>query len=490
MSQIQASVREVAVLQQATQMILSSLDAETVLHHMLLVVRNYFGATRCAVYLVDNSGNELRSRAQLGHESDLSQEPLAIGKDTVAGWAAFTCGPLYIPDTTKETRHRINDPNAISILALPLIVRERVVGVLEIASDKPDPFSTDAIGLLSVFSGQAAIALENARLYSTDLRRMRQIEIINLIARTAAAANDTQQFYTMLADLVSDTFEGTTVVIVLSSPEGFLSMVASAGGEFDLQPFMTSRRDGLLAEAFRKRSLVIDNDVAAHPERRPCFPDAGSELCAPLVSLGEVLGAIVLGHRQALFFTADDRAIAQAAADVCSTAARNVQLSEDLRRLTNLDPLTGLYNQRYFQGAVAQEIPRARRHKKDFALLAMDLRDFRSINKQLGMEGGDDLLRRVAATLRTTLRNNDVISRYTADRFAVLLPEVNADGLKVVLQKLQKTTAAISVGTAVLSTTLAAAQYPQDGATELELIRTLMARLEALKQQSSGAGAP
>ena len=54
MSQVHPSVREVAVLQQATQMILSSLDADTVLHHMLLVVRNYFGASRSAIYLVEN----------------------------------------------------------------------------------------------------------------------------------------------------------------------------------------------------------------------------------------------------------------------------------------------------------------------------------------------------------------------------------------------------------------------------------------------------
>ena len=490
MSQIQATVREVAVLQQATQMILSSLDAETVLHHMLLVVRNYFGASRCAVYLVDSSGNELRSRAQLGHDHDLSQRPLPIGKDSVAGWAAFTRGPLYIPDTSKETRHHIDDTRVASVLALPLIVRERVVGVLEIASDRPDPFSTDAIGLLSVFAGQAAIALENARLYSTDLRRMRQIEIINLIARTAAAANDTQQFYTMLADLVSDTFEGTMVAIVLASGEGLLTLAATAGGgPFDLQPFVASRQNGLLAEAFRKRMLVIDNDVAAHPERRPCLPNAGSELCAPLVSLGEVLGAIVLGHAQTSFFSADDRSIAQAAADVCSTAARNVQLSEELRRLTNLDPLTGLFNQRYFQNAVAQEIARARRHKKDFALVAIDLRDFRSINKQLGMEGGDDLLRKIAAALRTSLRNNDVIARYTADRFAVLLPEVAAEGLSVVLQKLQRSIEAIQAGTTTLSVNLARAQYPHDGGSEIEVIKALMTRLEASKRQSSGAGA-
>jgi diguanylate cyclase (GGDEF)-like protein len=489
-SQIQASVREVAVLQQATQMILSSLDGETVLHHMLLVVRNYFGASRCAVYLADAPGSELRARAQIGYEHDLSQRTLPVGKDSVAGWVAFTRAPLYIPDVSKEARHRIDNPAITSVLALPLMVRERVIGVLEIASDKPDPFSTDSIGLLSVFSGQAAIALENARLYSTDLRRMRQIEIINLIARTAAAANDTQQFYTMLADLVSDTFEGTLIAIVLSPPEGHLSIAASAGAaEVDVQRFLASRHRGLLAEAFPKRMLVIDNDIAARPERPSCFPGTGSEMCAPMVSLGEVLGAIVLGHQQRSFFNADDRTIAQAAADVCSTAARNVQLSEELRRLTNLDPLTGLFNQRYFHNALAQEIPRAGRHKREFGVVMVDLRGFRTVNAKLGLEGGDDLLRRVAAALRNSLRNNDVIARYVADKFVLLLPEIVGEGLQVVMAKLQQNLGRIQAGGSGLSAHWATARFAQDGNTELELMKTLMARLEAAKQQSAGAGA-
>src|SRR5436305_13932375 len=102
-SQVHPSVREVAVLQQATQMILSSLDADTVLHHMLLVVRNYFGASRCAVYLVEEGGKQLYCRAQNGYPPDALNEHLPVGKENIPGWAAFTCSPLYVPDATKET---------------------------------------------------------------------------------------------------------------------------------------------------------------------------------------------------------------------------------------------------------------------------------------------------------------------------------------------------------------------------------------------------
>jgi diguanylate cyclase (GGDEF)-like protein len=489
-TQIHTSVREVAVLQQATQMILSSLDSETVLHHMLLVVRNYFGASRSAIYLVDNE--ELYCRAQTG---DVRSQPrLPIGKDSVAGWVAFTRAPLYVPDLSQETRHRIEDPAAKSVLALPLLVRQNVLGVLEISSEQVDPFGPDAIGLLSVFAGQASIALENARLYSADLRRIRQIEIINLIARSAAAAHDIQQFFTMLVDLISDTFEGTMIAIVLSPTEGHLSIAASsAAADVHIERFLASRQRGLLAEALSQRFLAVANDVANRDSWPACFPDSGSEMCAPFVSLGEVLGAVVLGHRHANFFSHDDRTIAQAAADVCATAARNVQLSEELRRVANLDSLTGLYNQRYFHNAMAQEISRARRHKKEFGLAMLDLRGFREINASISVEAGDELLRRVAAVLRSTLRNNDVICRYLGDRFALLLPEVTAEGVAVVESKLQQAVHGIQVpfpgAPRPLAATWATAQFPADADAELELTKVLLGRIETAKKQSSPAKA-
>ena len=68
MKDVNASLREVAVLQEATEMILSSMDADTVLHHILLIVRNYFAVDQCGVFLMDHTSQELFCRAQNGYE--------------------------------------------------------------------------------------------------------------------------------------------------------------------------------------------------------------------------------------------------------------------------------------------------------------------------------------------------------------------------------------------------------------------------------------
>ena len=121
-----------------------------------------------------------------------------------------------------------------------------------------------------------------------------------------------------------------------------------------------------------------------------------------------------------------------------------------------------------------------------------DLRGLRQINSASGQNAGDELLRRVAKAFGSSLRNNDVLSRYEGDRFAVLLPEVSQEGLITVLAKLQhslQTLASPLPGAEGVRATWASACYPHDATTELELVKTLLARLQKAKEQSSGTQA-
>ena len=496
MKDVHPSVREIAVLQEATEMILSSADVDTVLHQILLIVRNYFGIANCAVFLVDATAGELYVRAQNGYDEDIArQHRFRIGVDGVTGWVAQSRTPLYVPDVSKEPRYRVGDPRVRSELALPLVVRDEVVGVLDIESDKLDFFSDDMIGLLALFAGQAAVALENARLYSTERRRMRQLELINLIARSATAASDVEQFLATMADLIYDTFEGTEVCILLRDPTGTLALRAHSGSRQPvLERFQASERSGILAQAFAARMNVLQGDVPGHPGWPACLEDSGSELGIPLVSFGDTLGAVVITHAQRNFFSVDDRSIAQAAADVCATAIKNVFLADELRRVTSTDSLTGVYNQRYFHNVVAQEISRARRYNKRFALVMLDLRGFRSINTALGFDGGDEILCEVAQMLRQQLRSMDLLCRYAGDRFALVLPETDRERMSAVLAKVQDGLARIHCKidgeTRSLSASWAHVHYPHDGSAELELVRLLLSRLALAKKDSSSGAEP
>jgi diguanylate cyclase (GGDEF)-like protein len=493
--EIQSSIRDVAVLQEATEMILSSVDLDTVLHHILLIVRNYFGISNCAVMLVDASSNELYVRAQNGYDQDTaSTRRVKIGEQGVTGWAAQHKAPLYVPDVTREPRYLKAAEGIRSELALPLIVRDTVIGVLDIESTKPDYFKDDMIGLLALFASQAAVALENTRLHSTERRRMRQIEIIHLIARATTASSDLDQLLSTLADLLSDTFEGSEVGILLRGPDGTLELRSHSGTRNDWPGDYTPvASKGILAQAFEARMNVLVNDVKGRSDWAHALPGSGSELCVPLISFAETLGALIVVHPEANFFTVDDRSIAQAATDVCATAIRNVQLADELRRVSNTDSLTGVYNQRYFHIALGLETGRARRYRGTFSVLLVDLGGLRQINSAAGFDAGDMLLRNVAMIMKQQLRGVDVICRYSGDQFAMILPETSSQQAMTVIEKLcaqiQASPTAKVEGKSVVRVKSARATFPEDSDNEMELVRTLLSRLGEAKSESSSAGA-
>jgi len=487
---IHPSIREVAVLQESTEMILSSMDVESVLHQILLIVRNYFGTANCAIFLVDPATQKLYCRAQNGFRDESIQNlRLAIGKDGISGWVAYTKMPYYAPDVRKEPRYLMADERVRSELGLPLLVRDEVIGVLSIGSEHPDYFNDSMIGLLALFASQAAVAVENARLYSSERRRMRQIELINLIARSATAANDVEQLLTNLADLIDDTFDASDVCILLRDRDGKLVMRAYAGINQNLpEDFSASERSGIIAAAFAGRTNVVANDIADRPGWPSCFRGAGSELCVPLLSLGETLGALIISHPSAQFFSADDRSISQAAADVCATAIRNVQLADELRRITNTDSLTGLYNQRYFHVLAAQETARSRRYHKHFSVLMMALEAPRQGNGRQAFERSDELLRQVALALKRQMRSVDSICRY-GERFAFVLPETSRQRVDGVIQKVRDSLAEVALlgqtAAVPLKPVFAAATFPEDGTSELEIVRAVLNRMGEVESSSA-----
>lgn len=438
------SVREVAVLQEATQMILASVDLETVLHQILLIVRNYFEVFNASIYSLEPGTKELHCRAQNGYQTPAAQMRIALGQGVI-GHVAQTGVTKYVPDVTAETRYLQGNAAVKSELALPLIVRESAIGVLDIESDKPDHFSDEMISLLGLFAGQAAVAMENARLYSSERKRMRQIELINLIARSATSASDIQTFLSAAAELISDTFEECTVEIWLKTADE-LEVIAKAG---------------------------LGGEEPPGPEL--------SKINIPLVAFSQDLGSVMISRSQQGAFSDDDRAVAQAAADVCATAVRNIQLGTELHRVTHSDSLTGLFNQRHFHNAAALEVVRCRRYHKPFSLVMFDIHDFHEINTAVGFNNGDEILRQVATTLRSHVRNNDVLCRYTGDRFAIVLPETDQDHVDSIMAKIQEVLCRVEYVHDGQKRRLAAAcgsaSYPQDGSTEVELIRKLQERL-------------
>jgi diguanylate cyclase (GGDEF)-like protein len=127
-----------------------------------------------------------------------------------------------------------------------------------------------------------------------------------------------------------------------------------------------------------------------------------------------------------------------APADVCALAA---ELAEQAVR----DSLTGLYNRRFFDAALAKNIEAARRYGRELSLVLFDLDNFKQINDTCGHQAGDEVLKNFARVLQETVRKADIVCRIGGDEFAVILPETGLANVPNFLSRLGNNNATAGV---------------------------------------------
>ena len=110
--------------------------------------------------------------------------------------------------------------------------------------------------------------------------------------------------------------------------------------------------------------------------------------------------------------------------------------AQEFHNLSLLDPLTGLYNRRFAEQRLSEEVARSRRHGNPLTVLALDLNDFKQINDRYGHPAGDLVLKAFAERLRKVSRGSDLAVRLGGDEFLVLLPECRPDQVRHLLPRL------------------------------------------------------
>ena len=143
----------------------------------------------------------------------------------------------------------------------------------------------------------------------------------------------------------------------------------------------------------------------------------------PLMSRGKVFGVIELINKlEGSCFSPLDLKLLATIADFAAIAIEKVYYYEHIKKLLNLDHLTGVYNRRYLQFYLTKEVERLKRDGSALSLLFIDIDDFKKINDTYGHVAGDEVLKLVASTLVKTARSADLVFRFGGDEFIILLP--------------------------------------------------------------------
>ena len=132
--------------------------------------------------------------------------------------------------------------------------------------------------------------------------------------------------------------------------------------------------------------------------------------------------------------------------------------NDKLRTLVFRDSLTGLFNHRYFQELMEQELSRAQRHKRPLSLIMFDIDDFKKINDTHGHPTGDLVLKAVSGAVKRKARDSDIVARYGGEEFVMVLPETNVNGATVLAERCRKVVQqmVVQAGTQTIKTTISA----------------------------------
>jgi diguanylate cyclase (GGDEF)-like protein len=474
-------MQKIAILYDASQAVLSTFDLDEVLQTILGIARDYFHLQNVAILLLDKDSGELYVRRQIGWDVGQDQARVPVGSG-ITGTAALKKRPIYAPDVSKDPRYVKSAQATRSELAVPLMVRDQVVGVLDCQSENLNHFDSETVDLLTLFSTQASMALQNARLHALEQRRASQLEAINAIAKQMTAVLDLNELLSKVCFLIQEAFQVSHVSmlvkdddeLVLRASHGHLTQRVANDGRLPIG-------QGPWGRALESGKTVTENQMRS--SSGTLHKETASRMCIPLISFGQTLGVLVLSSDYAQAFNPGDVQPLESVADICATAIQNSHYVERVKQLAYLDGLTGIFNRRFFELRIAEEIERARRFNAGLGVIMIDIDQFKRLNDEFGHLLGDEVLRQVSSILHRQLRKIDVVCRYGGEEFAILLPETSCQYSLNVAEKLRRMVESWQFPGVPRPVTISAgaANFPEHGTTRDELISAADAGLYAAK---------
>lgn len=246
---------------------------------------------------------------------------------------------------------------------------------------------------------------------------------------------------------------------------------------------------GITGWAVENREAVLSNHAHLDPRVRfipGCPIDPEALISVPLVARGTVLGALnIYRVGEGVGFTDAEFELARRFGDVAALAIDNAQTRMALEHQAQTDPLTGLYNHRFFHERLRAELIRAGRSHDSVSLIMVDIDDFKKVNDVHGHGVGDQVLITLAQILKSTVRGSDVVCRLGGEEFGVIAPSSDAgDALGLSTRLSQRVMETDFDGAGNLTVSVGIAQGPEHAMNP----RALVACAEAAMMTAKARG--
>lgn len=335
-----STIEELDLLHRITQIIGSTLDLRTILQEIVILVYGLTKADACFIYLHEPSQRNLvLSASKPPHPGEIDQLRLKMGEG-LTGWVAEHKKPLAIPKKAHEDHrfkffHNLPEDKFEAFLSVPVLVKDGLVGVINVQHKKPYAYTDHALKLLTTISRQVGGAIENARLYEETRRKADAIQTLSAVSRTLTSDRYMEEILQLIVAMTA-TLLGSKIcsVMLLDEDAKQLRIVAtqSLSDAYRNKP-PVSVAQSLSGQAVLEKKPVTIADVKK--DKRFSFPDiAVSEKLVSLLSLpmmfkDKVLGVINTYTAHEYEFSKEDISVMQSVANQCAAAIMQTRLLQE-----------------------------------------------------------------------------------------------------------------------------------------------------------------
>jgi signal transduction histidine kinase/CheY-like chemotaxis protein len=360
LKQTERRARQLATSAEVSQIASSILDLNLLLPRLVNLIRDAFGYDHVQIFLMDSRDEYAELRASTGEAGQkllAIKHKLAKGSQSVIGQVTATGQPQLALDTADARFvHKPNPylPLTRSEMALPIIIKGRVVGAVDVQSNQPNAFNEEDVGVLTTLAAQISVAIDNANLFEQAEHRAQDMGFLFKV--TSAAALPGQSLGDSLktvAEMVRGDLDALDAAIYLAeryedtdgNTHTLLRVTALAGSEqplSEISEVYMENDNGLLATAAKSAEASIIN-IEQESRYVPIMSQAHSAVVVPLLTGGELIGLIALEADRPDAFTDDTVQILRTLTSTLSAIVQNARLLEQVQsqndQLRELDRL-------------------------------------------------------------------------------------------------------------------------------------------------------
>lgn len=324
----------------------TALDLRTVLQRLLFAAIRNVGGERASIVVLDDMGKPIDATIVYGqrlHEHTTQQLRETVERG-LAGWVVRHRKSALVPDTSKDERWLRREDDAVektgakSAICVPLLARERLVGVLTLVHSVPNAFNEEHLELMQAIADQASVAVLNARLYTESQRTAR---VMSALAEGAAAINTSLEMPDVWRRILNQTMQALqveTVALALVEPGsgGLIYRAAAGQNSGNILDRRVPAGRGLVSHVMKEgRGLVVPN-VEADKRYSDADKFGGIEMRAvaisPIQSQGKILGVIEAINPIAKVFDPDALLVMTGLGSLAGTTIQNAMLFERLQQ--------------------------------------------------------------------------------------------------------------------------------------------------------------